>query len=85
MTPANDTHRPAPAVSIERLDAALDLIAEVMVLHDRPQFAPYVERLEREVAALHSKDDVMARARRRLEGRMATAVANDNAKPAVAA
>lgn len=81
MTPANDNQRPAPAVSIERLDEALDLIAEVMVRHNRPQFAPYVERLEREIAALQSKDDVMARARRRLEGR----AANDNRAATLAA
>ena len=64
----------APAVTAERLDTALDLIAECMVLHNRPQFAPYVERLEREIAALQSKDDVMARARRRHAAR----AANDN-------
>ncbi|MCK1337518.1 cell division protein FtsB [Bradyrhizobium sp. LB8.2] len=66
----------APAVTAERLNAALDLVAEVMVLHDRPGFAPYVERLERELATLQSKDDVMARARRRL-GQYVT---NDNIK-----
>lgn len=43
-------------------------------MHDRPQFAPYVERLERELEALLANDDVMARARRRVEGR----AANDN-------
>lgn len=66
----------APAVTAERLDDAIDLISEVMVRHNRPCFAPYVERLERELAALRSSDDVMARARRRLEGRGA----NDNTK-----
>ena len=69
------------AVTAARIESALDLISEVMVRHNRPQFAPYVERLEREIAALQSKDDVMARARRRVEGR----AANDNRKPAVAA
>ncbi|APG15964.1 hypothetical protein ACVIW2_006351 [Bradyrhizobium huanghuaihaiense] len=52
-----------------------------MVLHDRPGFAPYVERLERELAAMQSKDDVMTRARRRLAARGA----NDNGKSKVAA
>lgn len=66
----------APAVTAERLDAAIDLISEVMVRHNRPCFAPYVERLERELAALRSSDDVMARARRRLAARGA----NDNSK-----
>jgi hypothetical protein len=69
------------AVTAARIESALDLISEVMVLHERPQFAPYVERLERELASLQSKDDVMARARRRVAMRGA----NDNAKPAVAA
>lgn len=71
-----------PAVTVERLDAAIDLVSEVMVRHNRPQFAPYVERLEQELAALQSRDDAMTRARRRLEGRMAALVANDNG-PAV--
>ncbi|MBR0937293.1 hypothetical protein [Bradyrhizobium jicamae] len=62
-------------VTIERLEAALDLVSEVMVLHDRSQFEPYVERLEREIAALRSKDDVMARARRRLQERDQKAIA----------
>ena len=71
----------APAVIAERLNAALDIVAEVMVLHDRPGFAPYVERLERELAALRSSDDVMARARRRLAARGA----NDNSKSGIQA
>lgn len=66
---------PNPLVTAARLESALDLIAECIVTHDRPQFAPYVERLERELAALQSSNDVMARARRRVEGRLA---ANDN-------
>jgi hypothetical protein len=69
------------AVTAARIESALDLISEVMVLHERPQFAPYVERLERELASLQSEDDVMARARRRVAMRGA----NDNRKPAVAA
>jgi hypothetical protein len=69
------------AVTAERLDAAIDLVSEVMVRHNRPQFAPYVERLERELVALQSEDDVMARARRRVVMR----AGNDNRKPSVAA
>jgi hypothetical protein len=69
------------AVSAERIDAAIDLVSEVMVLHNRPQFAPYVERLERELAAMQSEDDAMTRARRRLAMRGA----NDNQKHEVAA
>jgi hypothetical protein len=76
----------ASAVTAERLDAAIDLVSEVIVRHNRPQFAPYVERLEQELAALQLKDDVMARARRRLEGRRQSApVANDNSKSGTAA
>jgi hypothetical protein len=77
MRPANDNGPLTP----ERIDAAIDLVSEVMVLHNRPQFAPYIERLERELASLQTRDDVMARARRRLAMR----VANDNAGKAVAA
>ena len=69
------------AVSAERIDAAIDLVSEVMVLPNRPQFAPYVERLERELAAMQSEDDAMTRARRRLAMR----AANDNTLQAVAA
>jgi carbamoylphosphate synthase large subunit len=69
------------AVTAARIESALDLISEVMVRHDRPQFAPYLDRLERELAAMQSEGDVMARARRRVEAR----AANDNAKTEVAA
>jgi hypothetical protein len=69
------------AVTAARIDSAIDLISEVMVLHNRPQFAPYIERLERELAALQSNDDVMARARQRIAMR----AANDNRKREVAA
>lgn len=69
------------AVTAARIESALDIVSEVMVLHERPQFAPYVDRLERELAALQSTNDVMARARRRIAARGA----NDNLKPAVAA
>jgi hypothetical protein len=69
------------AVTAARIESALDLISEVVVLHNRPQFAPYLDRLERELAAMQSEDDVMARARRRVECR----AANDNGKTEVAA
>ncbi|MCA6098847.1 hypothetical protein [Bradyrhizobium australafricanum] len=72
----------APAVTAERLDAAIDLVSEVMVLHNRPCFAPYVERLERELAALQANNDVMTRARQRLEQRRA---ANNNSHEVEAA
>jgi hypothetical protein len=69
------------AVTAARIESALDIVSEVMVLHERPQFAPYVDRLERELAALQSTNDVMARARRRIAARCA----NDNRKAEVAA
>lgn len=65
------------AVTAARIESALDLVSEVMVLHNRPRFAPYLDRLEQELAAIESKDGAMARARRRLEGR-SRPVANDN-------
>lgn len=68
-----------PSVMEGRINDAIDLISEVMVLHNRPQFAPYVERLERELAAMRDTNDVMTRARLRLEQRR---IANDNSKPA---
>ena len=81
MTPANYNHSLSAAVTAERIESALDIVSEVMVMHHRPQFAPYLDRLERELEALRANDDVMARARRRLAMR----AANDNAKSAVAA
>lgn len=70
-----------PAVTAARIESALDLISEVMVLHNRPRFAPYLDRLEQELAAIESKDGAMARARRRLAARGA----NDNTAKQVAA
>jgi hypothetical protein len=63
------------AVTAARLEHALDLVAEVMLLHDRPQFAPYLDRLEEELATLQTSNTALARARARL-GR----AANDNAR-----
>jgi hypothetical protein len=62
------TGNPA-AVTAARIESALDLISEVVILHNRPQFAPYLDRLELELAAMQSEDDVMARARRRIASR----------------
>jgi hypothetical protein len=64
------------AVTAARIESALDLISEVMLLHERPQFAPYLDRLEHELSTLQSKNDALARARRRLDRPRA----NDNAQ-----
>lgn len=53
-------------ITLERLQRAQALIAKVIV-RDGPVYAPYLERLDREIAALQSKDDIVARARRILQ------------------
>ena len=65
------------AVTAARIESALDLISEVMLLHERPQFSPYLDRLEHELFTLQSKNDALARARRRLDRPPA---GNDNAQ-----
>ena len=51
---------------IERLERALVLAAYIVVTHG-PRFAPYVERLEKELEAAR-RDDPVARAQRILLG-----------------
>lgn len=63
------------AITAARLESALDIVAEVMLTHDRPQFEPYLDRLEQELATLQTSNTALARARARL-GR----AANDNAR-----
>lgn len=53
-------------ITLERLERAQAAIAFAMTL-DGPVYAPYFERLEREIATMRAADDVMARARRFLE------------------
>jgi hypothetical protein len=50
---------------VERLERALVLAAYIVVRHG-PQYAPYVERLKKELAAARARDPV-AEARRILE------------------
>jgi hypothetical protein len=59
-------HQHDQPVTLERLMRARAAIAYAMTL-DGAVYAPYFERLEREIAAMRTADDVMARARRCLE------------------
>jgi len=54
------------AITAARLESALDIVAEVMLTHDRPAFEPYLDRLERELSVLKSSNTALARARARL-------------------
>jgi len=53
-------------ITLERLERALAMISYAIV-QDGPVYAPVLERLEREIAAHHARDGVVARARRNLE------------------
>jgi hypothetical protein len=53
-------------VTVERLERALELCARLVVL-DGPVVIPYFERLERDLAAMRSDQDAVARAKRLLE------------------
>jgi hypothetical protein len=53
-------------VTLERLLRAQAAVAYLMA-RDGPVYAPYFERLEREIAARRAADDVMARAKRFLD------------------
>lgn len=65
-----DSDRGDPAmddgVTIERIERALALLA-YLIERDGPVYAPIFERLERELASLHARDDTVARAKRLLE------------------
>lgn len=54
-------------ITLERLLRAQTVVAYLMA-RDGPVYAPYFERLEREIAAVRAAADVMERARRFLEG-----------------
>jgi hypothetical protein len=56
----------AEEVTTERIERALTLLAYLVVL-DGPVLAPLFERLERELATVRAGEDVVGRARRRLE------------------
>ena len=57
---------PRGEVTLERLERALAAISYAILL-DGPVYAPYLERLEREIAVLRARDDVVSRARQHLE------------------
>jgi hypothetical protein len=53
-------------VTIERIERAIAAVSYAIVM-DGPVYAPILERLEREIAALRAGDDAVARARRHLD------------------
>ena len=53
------------SITLGRLEAALAIIARAIVL-DGPVYGPYLERLEREIAAFRASDDTVFRAHRYL-------------------
>jgi hypothetical protein len=53
-------------VTPERLELALAAISYAILL-DGPVYAPILDRLEREIAAMRANDDVVSRARAHLE------------------
>lgn len=59
-------------ITEERLLDAIALVSEVIVLHG-PVYAPILDRLERELEALRSGNDAVARARRHLAAAAARA------------
>jgi hypothetical protein len=53
-------------VTLERLERAQAAISYAILL-DGPIYAPVLDRLEREIAALSANEDVVSRARQHLE------------------
>jgi hypothetical protein len=53
-------------VTLVRLERALAAISYAILL-DGPIYAPFMERLEREIAAMRAKEDAVSRARQYLE------------------
>ena len=62
-------------VTLERLERALAAISYAILL-DGSVYAPYLERLEREIAAMRASEDAVSRARQYLEKYQATAATN---------
>jgi hypothetical protein len=52
-------------ITLERLERALATVSYAILL-DGPIYAPILERLEREIAAWHAKEDVVSRAQQYL-------------------
>ncbi|CAM5404131.1 hypothetical protein AFEL58S_02082 [Afipia felis] len=62
-------------ITLERLKRAQNLIARLIV-RDGPVYAPYLDRLDREIEAMTAKTDVVARARRIIEDQTAAGGTN---------
>ena len=64
-------------VTLERLERALVAISYAILL-DGPVYAPVLDRLEREIAAMRASEDVVSRARKYLDRfRVQAAAASD--------
>lgn len=63
LRPKSDPHG---EVTIERLERGLALLAYLIEL-DGPVYAPLFEKLERELEAMRSRENTVARAKRLLE------------------
>ena len=70
-------------VSIERLERALAAISFAILL-DGPVYAPVLERLEREIAAMRANEDAVSRARQYLEQFRDQAAASSGTAKAIA-
>lgn len=62
--------RPAQPITEQRLVDAIALVSEVIVLHGA-QYAPILDRLEQELAALKRGSDPLSRARMHLARKQA--------------
>jgi hypothetical protein len=70
-------------VTIERLERALVAISYAIQL-DGAVYAPVLERLEREIAAIHANEDAVSRARQYLEQFRDQAAASSGTVKAIA-
>jgi hypothetical protein len=69
--------------TLERLERALAAISYAILL-DGPVYAPYLERLEREIATLRASEDVVSRAQQYLAQFRDQAAANTGGLKAIA-
>ena len=74
---------PPDDVTIERLERALAAISYAILL-DGPIYAPVLERLEREIAAMRANEDAVSRARQYLEQFRDQAAASSGTVKAIA-
>ena len=70
-------------VTIERLERALLAVSYAIQL-DGPVYAPVLERLEREIAAMRANEDAVSRARQYLEQFRDQAAASSGTVKAIA-